>query len=392
MAKRGTRDEFSQFVKDRLSDRVGALCSKPDCRRPTKGPHSDEGRVLNLGQASHINAAAPHGPRYDSSQTPAHRGSAANGIWLCLKHAREVDADVSRFPAAELRRWKAETEQYRREQVSGCPAKAIPLAAPSMIALGPEVIALGRVLRTRGTQWTLQLDEFIVGEIATLRLFGDSFFDIPESERFYYCEAERIGRLITEPPSFISGSGLRVKLSVAAPLPRAQSLDQYHVDRLGPEPALDLSSDEPDLDLSGREIEGRELVPQILYFHLNTCKGGWGYGACAGSRVGELFHRFSGGRLESFITMEIIRLATVPCITEGPPEQRIPFGFIERVRDVRVLSLPTEASDILKASLTLDIFGMEPNQEFVISISTSIVELGPKPRLQFPGLDSLEVS
>jgi len=135
-------------------------------------------------------------------------------------------------------------------------------------------------------------------------------------------------------------------------------------------------------------------VPQILHFHLSTSKGGWGYGACAGSRIGELFHRFSGERLESFITMEIIRLATVPCITEGPPKQRIPFGVIERVRDVRVLSLPTEASDILKARLTLDRFGMEPNQEFVIptSTSTSVVELGPKPRLQFPGLDSLEVS
>lgn len=90
--------------------------------------------------------------------------------------------------------------------------------------------------------------------------------------------------------------------------------------------------------------------------------------------------------------MEIVRLATVPCIEEGPPEQRIPFGFVERVREVRVLSLPSEASDILKVRLILDLFGMEPNQEFIIPISTSIAELGPKPRLHIPGIGSLEVA
>lgn len=90
--------------------------------------------------------------------------------------------------------------------------------------------------------------------------------------------------------------------------------------------------------------------------------------------------------------MEIVRLATVPCMTESQPEQRIPLGFVERVREVRVLSLPSETSDILRARLTLDIFGMEPNQEFIIPISTSIAELGPKPRLHFPGVGSLEVA
>lgn len=389
---RKARDEFPPSVIKKLSERVGTLCSKPDCRVPTKGPHSNPEAVLNLGVASHIHAAAPGGARYDPNQTEAQRRSAANGIWLCRLHGTEVDADEARFPAAELRRWKAETEQYMREQVSGRKARSSGLSPPSMIAIGPEVIALGRVVRTRGARRTLQIDEFIAGDLAALRLFGDSFSGIPEADRFFYCEAERSGRLIAEPPSIWSARGIHVELTVAPPLPRGESLRRYHVDQLGPECALDLSGDEPDLDTTFREIEGAELVPQILHIHLSTNKGGWGYGAESGSRIGELFHRFAGERLESFLTMELIRLATVPCIAEGPPEQRIPFGFVERVRDVRVLSLPSGASDILKLRLTLDIFGMEPNQEFTIPISTCIAGLGPKPRLHIPGLGSVEVA
>lgn len=387
MARSKNRDEFLQPVIRRLSERVGTLCSKPDCRAPTKGPHSNEESVLNMGVASHIHAAAPGGARYDANQTPAQRRSAENGIWLCIKHAREIDADPARFPAAELRMWKAETEQYMREQVSGRKVRSTGLPPPSIIALGPEVMALGRVLRTRGARWTLQIDEFIAGDLAALRQFGDSFSGIPEGDRFFFCEADCVGRLLIEPPFVDSSSGLHVEISVAAPLPREESLRRYHVDQLGPDCAVDLSGDEPDLDTTFREIEGAELVPQILHIHLSTNKGGWGYGAEAGSRIGELFHRFAGERLESFLKMEIIRLATVPCITEGPPEQRIPFGFVERVRDVRVLSLPSGASDILKVRLTLDIFGMEPNQEFTIPISTCIAGLGPKPMLHIPGLD-----
>lgn len=128
--KRKSRDDFPASVIKKLSERVGTVCSKPDCRVPTKGPHSDPDLVMNLGVASHIHAAAPGGARYDPNQTQAQRRSAANGIWLCRPHGTEVDADEARFPAAELRRWKAETEQYMREQVSGRKARSPGLSPP----------------------------------------------------------------------------------------------------------------------------------------------------------------------------------------------------------------------------------------------------------------------
>lgn len=388
MAQSRNRDEFSLEAKRKLAERVGTLCSKPSCRVATKGPHSDPDAVLSLGQACHIHAAAPKGPRHDPHQTAEQRRSLDNGIWLCVKHAREIDADEHRFPASELRRWKAETERYVREQME-FPSDTISATRDlSMIAIGPEVIAMGKVLRQRGSQWFIKIEEFIVGDLAALLRFGDCFDNLGPEDCFFVWEAGRVGRLLMAPPAVDSIEGLQVELSVAAPLQREDALRHYHVDRLGPDCALDFSDGEPDLDTTGLEIEGAELLPQILYMHLSTNKGGWEYGAESGSRVAEFYHRFDGERIESFITTELIRLATVPCMADGPEEQQVPFGFVERVREVRVLPSPDLDSGYLRASLTLDIFGMSPSQQFVISISLSIAGLGPKPCLHIPGLDA----
>lgn len=76
-------DEFPDHVRRSLCERVNALCSKPDCRIITRGPRNDTDRAFTIGRACHIHAAAEGGPRYLQTQTPAERGSFANGIWLC---------------------------------------------------------------------------------------------------------------------------------------------------------------------------------------------------------------------------------------------------------------------------------------------------------------------
>ena len=63
-------DDFSTLVKKALSDRVGHLCSKPDCRALTTGSRMNPGRAVNLGVAAHITAASLGGPRYDPDLCP----------------------------------------------------------------------------------------------------------------------------------------------------------------------------------------------------------------------------------------------------------------------------------------------------------------------------------
>src|SRR5688572_11548396 len=98
-------------VKVTVAERTNYLCSKPDCRAPTAGPHSDPSRKIKIGTAAHITAAAPSGPRYDPSITPAQRRNIENAIWLCATHGREVDADTPRYTAEDLRAWKADAER-----------------------------------------------------------------------------------------------------------------------------------------------------------------------------------------------------------------------------------------------------------------------------------------
>lgn len=85
------RDDFPKETNRTLCDRVGALCSNPDCRAPTKAAHTDDDRAVSVGVACHINAAAPGGPRYDPAQTPEQRSSIDNGIWLCATCGTLID-------------------------------------------------------------------------------------------------------------------------------------------------------------------------------------------------------------------------------------------------------------------------------------------------------------
>ena len=110
------RDDFSEGVKRVLAERVGYLCSNPNCGHPTVGPSSNEKKKISIGVAAHICAAAPNGPRYDSKMTSEERASVNNGIWLCYNCSKLIDSDVKKYPVELLNEWKkdAETEAEKR--------------------------------------------------------------------------------------------------------------------------------------------------------------------------------------------------------------------------------------------------------------------------------------
>lgn len=113
-SKKSARDGFSAATKRLLEHRVNGRCSKPDCRRPTRGPASTPIRTVNIGDAAHITAAAVGGARYDNSLTTEQRRAPENGIWLCKPCAKLVDDDEDRFPTSLLREWKRQAEDTAR--------------------------------------------------------------------------------------------------------------------------------------------------------------------------------------------------------------------------------------------------------------------------------------
>jgi hypothetical protein len=110
------RDNFLQPTIETLRLRVATRCSNPACRAPTAGPVMEKTKVSNIGQAAHITAAAPGGPRYDADMTPEERMGIDNGIWLCQNCATKVDRDPERYTVALLKSWKAEAESIALQE------------------------------------------------------------------------------------------------------------------------------------------------------------------------------------------------------------------------------------------------------------------------------------
>jgi hypothetical protein len=104
------RDDFPQFVKERLAKRVAYLCSNPKCRKPTSGPQTGPIEVINIGVAAHITAASSNGPRYDATLSAEERSDAENGIWLCQNCGKLADNDEVRYTVEVLKDWKYRAE------------------------------------------------------------------------------------------------------------------------------------------------------------------------------------------------------------------------------------------------------------------------------------------
>jgi hypothetical protein len=115
------RDDFSKTVKRILADRVGNLCSNPNCKQPTSGPSEAAKAVTNVGVAAHITAASEGGPRYNPSLTQENRSDIENGIWLCQKCGKLVDDDPDTYTELVLQKWKLEAEESARKAIENGP-------------------------------------------------------------------------------------------------------------------------------------------------------------------------------------------------------------------------------------------------------------------------------
>jgi hypothetical protein len=109
--------DFNQKTKRLLAQRAGNLCSNPECQAPTSGPCRQLDKSITTGDAAHITAASPNGPRFDPSLTSEERRTYDNGIWLCVTHARVVDHDEAGHSVELLRNWKTHAEAHARERL-----------------------------------------------------------------------------------------------------------------------------------------------------------------------------------------------------------------------------------------------------------------------------------
>lgn len=116
-APRRNRDDFSTAVIRLLRERVGGMCSKPDCSVLTHGASAQKDKVSNVGVAAHISAAAPLGPRYDKNMSAEQRKSIDNAIWLCQTCSKLIDTDTVTYSVSLLHAWKMRAERRSNANV-----------------------------------------------------------------------------------------------------------------------------------------------------------------------------------------------------------------------------------------------------------------------------------
>lgn len=136
-------NDFPPRVIAEASKRVNGLCSRPECRHPTFGPHTDLTKSTNVGEAAHIEAAGANGPRANPQMMPEECASISNAIWLCVRCARLIDKDPDRFPVELLRGWKIQAEAASRAGLE------FPSAAPTKRKRTPQERARAYSIRTR---------------------------------------------------------------------------------------------------------------------------------------------------------------------------------------------------------------------------------------------------
>ncbi len=111
--------DFTKEIKESLAAKVGYHCSNPFCRIPTVGANVDHSGSMSIGEAAHITAASPGGPRYDPSLTNEQRKMETNGIWLCRNHAAIIDRDEKFYTVELLYQWKMDAEREFNQRVQG---------------------------------------------------------------------------------------------------------------------------------------------------------------------------------------------------------------------------------------------------------------------------------
>lgn len=293
------RDEFTDNTKRLIAERVAYRCSYPGCDVATVAASSAAHQRTLVGQAAHIAGATANGPRFDPSMTSEQRRSAANGIWMCNNHGRQIDVDEGAFSAATLLEWKADAERRSLARLG----KPITAEAPStLVALGFNHVLRAAWIGASPSAWRFRVLEFIRGDERSLM---DAFATLPPE--FVVVGSQGDGRLLSAAPSWSrQAESLELEIPVAAREPLTspgQGWDLRLVDG-------DLACGPDGL----ATVQGIEADIQELEIRLGTVLGSWALGPLLGSLVALYYrdHRHDRQLLASLVQLELARLSTIP--------------------------------------------------------------------------------
>ena len=322
------RDDFSLKTKQLLADRVAWICSMPGCNVATIGPGSKDDNRVSIGEAAHICAASPGGPRYDETMTSTERKHINNGIWLCSNHSKLVDKDPSPFSAETLRQWKKAAEEKARFNLGK--EKKVAFENTTLLQLGFDIVVEAEwVSVTNEHEWSFMLHKFIYGDKHKLHDYCTGFTELNETDKFIAIETQGDGRkLLSAPNVYFDSNKIQVYVQ--------NKFIATDPDKSGRDLAL---GEDGDIFLRNGDIamvEGLDCAKQNLRIALSTQKGEWFLDRNLGSVFGKYFCDFMQNEfmLTRLFRLEVSRLSSVT-YEDGTP--RLPM--IKQINDVDVVEI-----------------------------------------------------
>lgn len=329
--KPNVRDDFSEKVKRVLALRAGYLCSFAGCARLTVGPSQESPDAhTTVGVAAHISAAAPGGRRYRAELTHEERRSIENGIWLCQDHGALIDRDETTYTESALREMRRNHEATVAQHVAA--RKGLPESG-DFIALGPNIVFIGRVASRSAHEATVRILLFVRGNRSELAAFCSQFAEYTEQDRHILFNEFGDGWILAEPPNWRSENGLELQCRMEPRFPRIRAQD------LGADLKLDEATG--DLDIAMEMISGVAVLPQKLSLCLSARKGNWFLDTEFGTRIAEYVELFDDSPfLDRLAMLEVVRIASIPVLDSLAKRRHTPLECIERITNFRFLARP----------------------------------------------------
>lgn len=344
-----TRDDFSQRTRNDLALRASYFCSF--CKCPTVGPSDEKTNgVTMVGIAAHICAAAPGqgARRYDLAMSREQRSHIDNGIWLCATCSVLVDRDEERFTVNELHRIKREHESSRRLGALGTKDEG------DIIAIGPEIIAVGSIIWSAPEGTRVRLFHFLNGSGRDLWSLTRDFRTWPAERRYALFNELGFGALLAEPPTIEKAGGsyeVQFKLQEQAPRQAATT----KITAMCRE--------------TGGALQGLEAHIQNFESILGMAQGTWSANLASGSDLSDLYWRYKGSPwFDRLAMMEMIRLSSIPTGTKNRDGPWPPFQIVRQVNRIE-----TKTSDLKDQILELMVeFELEAMGRWEHSLSVFI--------------------
>ncbi|RXM40449.1 hypothetical protein BOQ62_05615 [Chryseobacterium sp. CH21] len=323
------RDNFTSKTKEILAKRVAWRCSFPGCGRITVGAgHKGNNTVINLGEACHIYAAAPLGPRYNESMSQEQRSSIDNGIWLCKHHAKIIDSDYYNYSAETLIQWKILAEKKAFNLLENLEKEVLYHIPTTFVAIGSNIVIDAIWRSANDGVWIFEIVSFILGDINDVINFNDNESVI---NKYIIIETQGDGRLIS---GNLNWEFLDNKYTVSlSTFEKSQRTTPYNLADI----SMGFEFENGDFKL----VKGEDAAKQAIMIALSTNFGDMHHTPLFGSFFSYYYWRFKDDivKLERLIKLEISRLISIPSQDRLNGDDSPPLNFINRILKIEIVSL-----------------------------------------------------